>query len=118
MNRTQISSEYRALRYDLARTERKSQNRRSVCKWIMVLAVAFILTAVVISICSSNTFGSAQPMQVETVVVEQGDSLWGIASRYADGRDVREVISEIKSFNSMEKADLYPGMVLEIPVEA
>ena len=118
MNRTQISGEYRALRYDLARTQRKFQNRRAVCKWTLVLLVAVMFMAVVISICSANTFGSAQPMQVETVVVEQGDSLWGIASRYADGRDVREVICEIKTFNSMEQADLYPGMVLEIPISA
>ncbi len=116
MNRAQISNEYKALRYDLARSHRKFQTRRAVCKWALVLAVAVLLSAVVISICSSNTFGSAQAMEVETVVVEQGDSLWGIASRYADGRDVREVVREIKNYNSLEKADLYPGMILEIPI--
>lgn len=118
MNRTQISNEYRALKYDLARNNRrKYQHRRALYKWVLVLAVAVLLTAIMISVSSANAFGAAEPMQVETIVVKRGDSLWGIASNYAEGRDVREVVREIKLHNALEQSNLYPGMVLEIPVK-
>lgn len=118
MCRTEISNEYKALKYDLARTQRKYRNRRTACKWVMILMVAVVLTAVLVTIGSSNTFGSAEAMEVETVMVESGDSLWSIASQYAEGRDVREVVREIKAYNQMNNANLYPGMILEIPVSA
>lgn len=115
MNRTQISNEYRALRYDMARTQRKFRLRRDVCKWAAVIIVSLLLFFTVMTICSSNTFGSQEPLVQATVTVEQGECLWDIASRYADGKDVRMVISEIKAYNHLADADLYPGMVLEIP---
>lgn len=115
MNRTQISNEYRALKYDMARTQRKFRVRRNVCKWVAVTIVALVLLVMVMTVCSANTFGSQETQIQETVTVKQGDCLWEIASRYAEGKDVRMVISEIRAHNGLTDADLYPGMVLEIP---
>lgn len=116
MNRTQISNEYRALKYDMARTQRKFRLRRNVCKWVAVVAISLLLLVTVMTVCSANTFGSQEPQIQATVTVKQGDCLWEIASRYAEGKDVRMVISEIRAHNDLTDADLYPGMVLEIPV--
>lgn len=115
MNRTQISNEYRALKYDMARTQRKFRSRRNVCKCAAVIVVSLLLFFTVMTLCSANTFGSQEPQIQATVTVRQGDCLWDIASRYSEGKDVRMVISEIRTHNDMTDADLYPGMVLEIP---
>lgn len=115
MNRVQVSNEYRALRYDMARTQRKFRIRRNVCKWVAVALVSLALLVTVMTIYSANTFGSQETQIQATVTVRQGECLWDIASRYSEGKDVRMVISEIRAHNGMADADLYPGMVLEIP---
>lgn len=52
-----------------------------------------------------------------TYYVEQGDTLWVIASRYSDNgkHDVRRVIDLIEEINDCN-ANIYPGDALEIPV--
>lgn len=115
MYRTQVSGEYKALRYDMAKS-RRSHMRKQKYKWGLVVFAAVLLSILVIFLCSSNTFGSQNYKDPEIVIVQQGECLWQIASRYAEGRDVREVVREIKSYNSLKSTDLYPGMVLQIPV--
>lgn len=115
MNRAQISNEYKALRYDIAKTQRKFRMRRNVCKGVAAILASLVLVFLVMTVFSSNTFGSQETQLQATVTVAKGECLWDIASRYAEGRDVRVVISEIRAHNALESADLYPGMVLEIP---
>lgn len=49
------------------------------------------------------------------VVVQQGDTLWSIASPVADGGDVREVIAQIRRLNGLSSAHLVPGQTLQLP---
>ncbi len=51
-----------------------------------------------------------------SVVVQQGDSLWSIASAVAGaGDDVRAVVDEIQHLNGLRGSDLEPGQVLQLP---
>ena len=54
-----------------------------------------------------------------TVVVNNGESLWEIASRHANGQeDVREVMYRISRANDLKSKYVYPGQVLKVPVRA
>jgi nucleoid-associated protein YgaU len=57
------------------------------------------------------------PSQVSTqsVVVESGDSLWGIAVRTAPDADPREVVTRIRELNGMRSNLIQPGQVLLVP---
>jgi hypothetical protein len=50
-----------------------------------------------------------------SVVVQQGDTLWSIASSLGADADVRAVIDEIQQLNHLDGTDLVPGQVLELP---
>lgn len=57
------------------------------------------------------------PEPTVNVRVEPGDTLWGLARRYADDSvDIRELIGDIRQINRLEDAVIHPGQTLKIPV--
>ncbi len=55
--------------------------------------------------------------QDHQVIVATGDSLWGIAARYAaPGEDVREVVFRIAKASKLRDKTLRPGQVLQVPL--
>ncbi|TFV47509.1 LysM peptidoglycan-binding domain-containing protein [Blastococcus sp. TF02A-35] len=54
-------------------------------------------------------------MGTSSVVVERGDTLWGIALSVAGDDDVREVVDRIVELNSLEGGEIVPGQVLVLP---
>jgi nucleoid-associated protein YgaU len=50
-----------------------------------------------------------------SVVVQQGDTLWSIASSLDGNRDVRTVVDEIQELNGLRGADVRPGQILLLP---
>ena len=58
---------------------------------------------------------SPRPVSTQSVVVEQGDSLWLIAGRAAPDADPREVVTRIRELNGMRSNLIQPGQVLLVP---
>ncbi|MFP5369185.1 MAG: LysM peptidoglycan-binding domain-containing protein [Actinomycetes bacterium] len=50
-----------------------------------------------------------------SVVVEQGDTLWSIATSVAVDEDVRVVVDRIQELNGLRGTDVVPGQVLLLP---
>jgi nucleoid-associated protein YgaU len=59
--------------------------------------------------------GPSDPVAVERVSVEQGDSLWLIAERVAPERDPRDVVHRLRELNGLDSNLIQPGQVLLIP---
>lgn len=54
-----------------------------------------------------------------SVTVEEGDSLWSIASRHeVDGLPVSQSVELIKTWNSLDDSNILPGSRLIIPTRA
>ncbi len=61
---------------------------------------------------------AANPASVDVVVVQQGQSLWSIASGVAaPGQDVREVVAQIQSLNGLQTSAIHSGQELTVPGE-
>ena len=53
------------------------------------------------------------------VVIKSGDTIWGIASVYAEpSKDIRKLIKEICKLNDIKPGNIYPGQVIKVPVPA
>ena len=50
-----------------------------------------------------------------SVVVEQGDTLWSIATSVAAEEDVRVVVDRIQELNGLRSSEVVPGQVLLLP---
>jgi hypothetical protein len=62
---------------------------------------------------ATDTRGPVPPTR--TVVVHEGDTLWGIASTVAGGGDVREVVHELEELNALPGPELTEGQRIAVP---
>ena len=89
------------------------RKKRTHIRWDRVIAVAMIPV-----VLAGIYFAVAQePIQYEdtTVVVKEGDTLWGIAKdAVGEEVDVRDVIRHMILNNNLKDGVIHPGMTLKV----
>jgi LysM repeat protein len=88
------------------------QSPRRLVRALLVVAVAVGFT---FSSISGSVAGNSGPVQLDYVTVQQGDSLWDLASRHASGQDPRDWIAEVVMLNALSSIDLTPGQQIALP---
>ncbi len=95
--------------------ELRLTRRGRVVVTLVMLAVVLVAFTM-FSGYSAATREVGTRVDTRTVVVDQGDTLWAIAAKAADDRDVREVVHEIQRLNSLSGPELVEGQELAVPV--
>ncbi len=85
-------------------------------RWVVTLLIlgAILGLSLVVSSGSVATGERGAPA-TEQVVVEQGDTLWGIATRVGGPGETRSVMLEIEQLNHLDSSVLVEGQVLAVP---
>ena len=66
---------------------------------------------------AGDLFAATPVYRDYSVTVAQGDTLWDIACRYAEGKeDVRLVMERITKANNIDAGRIYPGQVIKVPL--
>ena len=94
-------------------------NRRGrLARTFVVLSLAIVLGSVVSAKAGAGTDAAPQMAgSFITVTVAPGDTVWSLANRLAGGGDVRSLVSEIISVNSLDSVDVATGQKLRIPLK-
>ncbi len=84
----------------------------------MVLVFLTLLLGAILALggysAASGARGTERPTR--TVVVGEGDTLWGIASEVAAPGEVREVVHELQELNALSGPELVEGQRLAVPL--
>ena len=84
---------------------------------VVVLLFLAVLMAAVLALggysAATDSRGPAQPTR--TVVVDEGDTLWGIATGVAGPGEVREVVHELQELNALPGPELVEGQRIAVP---
>ena len=101
--------------HDLRRVEPPLRlTRRGRVVVLVVLALtASLASAVLFTTASRADNPPAGP--APTIVVQRGDTLWGIAARVLPGRNNQDAVAELRDLNHLPGYDLQPGEVLTLP---
>jgi len=90
--------------------------RRGRVVLTLLLLVLVLAVFTVFSGRSAATGDSGTQVPTRTVVVGEGDTLWGIAGGIAGPGEIREVVHDIQTLNSLPGPGLVEGQVLAVPV--
>ena len=82
----------------------------------VVLSVPFAAALMLVGSVQADAGTSVTVAPATSVVVVQpGESLWGIAQQVAPGADPREVVTSIRELNGLGDAPVVPGQSLVVP---
>lgn len=81
---------------------------------VLLLLAAFSLGRA----ATTQAATTAPPSPVHAVTVQPGETLWGVATRLAPGRDPRVVVEQIRRLNGLTGASLRAGQQLRLPAAA
>jgi len=91
--------------------------RGRLARTLLVLSLAVVLASVFgLKAGAGTTDSVGAPTSFIQVTVAPGDTLWSLATRLADGGDVRSLVDEIASVNSLSTAEVQAGQKLRIPL--
>lgn len=95
----------------------RAAHRRMVARRRMTLGVVTVVMALGF-LMASGPQGTAAASKVgapKAVAIHQGDTLWGIAARFAPGSvDPRAYVDALETLNSLS-GPIHPGMHLKLP---
>lgn len=84
----------------------------------IITTVSIIALTVLLFANNNKAYSSTYKNLYKEVMVSKGDTLWKIALKnMPDGYDVRRMIYEIREFNNMDSANIYPGDILKVPIK-
>ena len=96
---------------------RRLNRRGRLARTFVVLSLAVVLASVFGLQAGANTADTVgAPTPFIEVTAAPGDTLWSLATRMADGGDVRSLVDEIASVNSLATAELQAGQKVRIPL--
>lgn len=96
----------------------KNKKRRK--KYVVKSRSRLILSIVILFLSVAGIFFAAKAYSLDktaftSVQVVPGDTLWGLASRYNTGGDIRKLIFDIRRINELPDSTIYEGQTLIIP---
>ncbi len=101
--------------HDVRLTRRGRLARSGALVALVILLAISVLDVVGGGRALASATSAPRQIPTQTVVVEQGDSLWLIAGRTAPSADPREVVTRIRELNGMRSNLIQPGQVLLVP---
>ena len=103
-------------RYWTYRHQRRSNAGHELGLFLVVNVIGIVIT---LSSGAQASAGSAAGAPAgagfDTVVVEEGDSLWSIAQSVSGGQDTRDVVLDIVEVNGLDRQVVHPGQELAVP---
>ena len=90
--------------------------RRGRVAAFVVAVLILLVAAVAVGSSVVATSGAGEPLDVETVTVQPGQTLWEIAAASGIPGDPRDVVHEIEVLNHLDGAELQIGQSLDVPV--
>ena len=109
----------RADRTMMRTTGRRKYRIKSRLRFTIFIVILLLMTVTaanaVLGFYNADGLTEQEYMQIQ---VESGDTLWSIADEYMpDDMDRRESVHIISSANDINASQLYPGQILDIPVQ-
>lgn len=84
---------------------------------VLLLSILILLSVFIISNKADAQGNKSRIKLVKTIEIQEGDTLWNIASQYKSDEysDIRVYINEIKKSNNIYSDEIYSGNYIIVP---
>lgn len=97
----------------------KRRPKRRAVRTILVISLMFIIAFSMGQLFKPKSTAASEPVEIVTVIVDRGDSLWKIAEKHDNNKiDLRKYIDIIQKYNGLQNTVLQPGQRIKVPVYA
>ena len=84
-----------------------------VAVFVIVSVVVFMATYQISVAASAPTYDLIETMNLQSVRVKQGETLWELAEAYhVDGISTQDMVSAIRDWNDLDSSMLQPGQTI------
>lgn len=88
------------------------KNKQSLIRFIAVAAILLLSFTGFMTVFAN----AGEEVRYENVVVNSGDTLWGIGTAYKpQGMDIREYVDHIQRLNGLSSSNIQTGQLLKLP---
>ncbi|MEI6131567.1 MAG: LysM peptidoglycan-binding domain-containing protein [Bacillota bacterium] len=97
----------------LIKVKRANERRRKqekIIKFVVGIVLIFSLIFVTVVVAQAVT------KKYQTVIVKKGDTVWNIANRVGEGKNVRVLVNEISIANGIDEDMVVSGQRILVPV--
>lgn len=94
---------------------RLTRRGRIVVTLVFLAALLAGFTAFGSNVVATGEQGA--PVDTRTIVVGEGDTLWGIAADFADDGETRDMVNRIVELNSLDTVTIHSGQELAVPLD-
>jgi len=100
-------------------TKNRQRNLSSMIKRISIIIM--VMTVFLISVSgyklafASSSNDSSNDYSYQSVVVQQGDTLWGIAAQSDLTTDINVLVHKTMQYNDLSSTYIQPGQVIYVP---
>ena len=99
------------------RLNRRGRLARTFVVLSLAIVAASLFGATVGAADAVASTGAGAGVAYVEVVVAPGESVWSLASRMADDGDVRSLVDQIVSVNSLSSGSVSAGQKLRVPLK-
>lgn len=75
----------------------------------------FVLSLLTFFIIYTNVVSGYKEPSYQSIIVNQGDTLWSIAEKYGNNSNIRKYIYELKKINNLESGIILENSAILIP---
>ncbi|WP_281887180.1 LysM peptidoglycan-binding domain-containing protein [Paenibacillus sp. YYML68] len=102
---------------EASKWNKRKQVKRMAAAGATLLGIVLIILLVSASFGQTDVYAAdTKPIEHRTIIVEYGDTLWGIASDYSTGQfGIKEYIYKLKKLNGLKDSSIKAGQKLILP---
>ncbi len=82
---------------------------------LIVITLLLIISSYQLALASSSNNTSSTEYTYQSVVVEKGDTLWGIAAQSDSHTDINLLVNKTMQYNNLNSTYIQPGQVIYVP---
>ncbi|RNC28828.1 MAG: Cell division suppressor protein YneA [Candidatus Dichloromethanomonas elyunquensis] len=94
------------------------RNNKMIIMVFSLMFLVFVMIAFLMLSYENNPLIKMPGIAYERIIVQQGDTLWDLASKMNRNADISTLVSKTIKYNNLQSTYILPGQIIYVPVNS